>query len=197
VQEGMTEVTRNQSVMQLSTAAGGSSPGDSKSIQGAGARLSAGIDDALSAELADSSAALSSDTANGPATDVLRGTVKFFDSRRGYGFLKASPTDAVEIFVHYTDIVGEGFRSLDHGARVCVFRLLNGLCHRPSCRVQAGHYCRRHRAGDAESISRHGPKWSSSSGERAKTPSAQSGAAQSNRSCDTSQKAIACNGSKF
>jgi CspA family cold shock protein len=45
------------------------------------------------------------------------GTVKWFDSKKGYGFIKgSSPGD--DIFVHYTNIEGEGFRSLKNGEAV-------------------------------------------------------------------------------
>ncbi|NUN51494.1 MAG: cold shock domain-containing protein [Planctomycetaceae bacterium] len=44
------------------------------------------------------------------------GTVKWFDNRKGWGFI-VQP-DGSDLFVHYTCIVGEGFRRLDDGARV-------------------------------------------------------------------------------
>jgi cold shock protein len=48
---------------------------------------------------------------------VARGTVRWFSEEKGYGFI--SPEDGEgEIFVHYTDIEGEGFRSLAEGERV-------------------------------------------------------------------------------
>ena len=50
-------------------------------------------------------------------TRVARGTVKWFSEEKGYGFI--SPDDGEEeIFVHYTDVEGEGFRSLEEGERV-------------------------------------------------------------------------------
>jgi len=45
------------------------------------------------------------------------GTVKWFDSKKGYGFIKG-PDDGHDIFVHYTSIEGEGFRSLKNGESV-------------------------------------------------------------------------------
>jgi CspA family cold shock protein len=48
---------------------------------------------------------------------MVKGTVKCFSEQKGYGFI--SPDNGNEnIFVHYTDIVGSGFRSLKEGERV-------------------------------------------------------------------------------
>ncbi len=46
-----------------------------------------------------------------------QGTVKWFNGEKGYGFIR--PEDAGEdLFVHYSGIVGDGFRSLDEGDKV-------------------------------------------------------------------------------
>ena len=48
---------------------------------------------------------------------MVKGTVTWFSEQKGYGYI--SPNDGGEmIFVHYTDIVGSGFRSLKEGERV-------------------------------------------------------------------------------
>jgi CspA family cold shock protein len=44
------------------------------------------------------------------------GTVKWFDSKKGYGFI-IGPTGE-DIFVHYSNIESEGFRSLREGEQV-------------------------------------------------------------------------------
>ena len=48
---------------------------------------------------------------------MAKGTVTWFSEQKGYGYI--SPYEGGEnIFVHYTDIVGSGFRSLKEGERV-------------------------------------------------------------------------------
>ncbi len=51
------------------------------------------------------------------AEGVARGTVRRFNEEKGYGFI--APDDGGEdLFVHYTGIEGEGYRSLQEGERV-------------------------------------------------------------------------------
>ena len=44
------------------------------------------------------------------------GTVKFFNAEKGYGFI--SPEQGDDVFVHYSNIQGSGYRSLEDGQRV-------------------------------------------------------------------------------
>jgi CspA family cold shock protein len=45
------------------------------------------------------------------------GKVKWFDGKKGYGFIEKEDGSG-DVFVHYQDIVGEGYRTLHEGDRV-------------------------------------------------------------------------------
>ena len=45
-----------------------------------------------------------------------QGTVKWFDERKGFGFIKR--TDGTDVFVHKNAIGGEGYTTLAEGQRV-------------------------------------------------------------------------------
>ena len=47
---------------------------------------------------------------------MANGTVKWFNSEKGYGFI--SREGAADVFVHYSAIQMDGYRSLDEGQRV-------------------------------------------------------------------------------
>ena len=47
---------------------------------------------------------------------MLKGTVKWFIKEKGFGFLTSE--DGADYFVHFTGIVGEGFRTLEEGQEV-------------------------------------------------------------------------------
>ena len=47
---------------------------------------------------------------------MTQGTVKWFNAEKGYGFI--SRTDGPDVFVHYSEIDGNGFRSLEENQQV-------------------------------------------------------------------------------
>ena len=46
----------------------------------------------------------------------MKGKVRWFNERKGYGFIRME--DGREVFVHYSDIQGEEFKSLKEGNEV-------------------------------------------------------------------------------
>lgn len=44
------------------------------------------------------------------------GTVKWFNNAKGFGFIRQD--NGPDVFVHYTQIVGDGFRTLEEGQQV-------------------------------------------------------------------------------
>jgi CspA family cold shock protein len=49
-------------------------------------------------------------------SERILGTVKWFNGGKGYGFIEREDGD--DVFVHYSAILGEGFRNLNEGQRV-------------------------------------------------------------------------------
>ena len=47
---------------------------------------------------------------------MATGTVKFFNAQKGYGFIARE--DGADVFVHYSNIEGKGYRSLEEGQQV-------------------------------------------------------------------------------
>ena len=54
---------------------------------------------------------------------MASGKVKWFNSTKGWGFITAS--DGTDVFVHYSDIEGGGFKSLEEGDPV-EFEIIEG-----------------------------------------------------------------------
>ena len=50
-------------------------------------------------------------------SDRVRGTVKWFNNSKGYGFITREDGEE-DVFVHYSAIESEGYRSLNEGQRV-------------------------------------------------------------------------------
>ena len=54
---------------------------------------------------------------------MAQGTVKWFNESKGYGFITAD--EGKDVFVHYSAIVGDGFKTLAEGQKVS-FEIVNG-----------------------------------------------------------------------
>ena len=53
----------------------------------------------------------------GSKREMPQGTVKWFNAEKGFGFI--APEDgSADVFVHYTEIQGSGFRTLEENQRV-------------------------------------------------------------------------------
>jgi len=47
---------------------------------------------------------------------MVTGTVKWFSNQKGYGFI--TPEEGKDVFVHHSDIQGDGYKTLDEGQKV-------------------------------------------------------------------------------
>ncbi|MBD1380516.1 cold-shock protein [Metabacillus arenae] len=54
---------------------------------------------------------------------MLQGTVKWFNAEKGFGFIEREGGD--DVFVHFSAIQGEGFKSLEEGQKV-TFEIVQG-----------------------------------------------------------------------
>ena len=52
-----------------------------------------------------------------------KGTVKWFNAEKGYGFITGE--NGSDVFVHFSAIQGEGYKTLEEGAAV-EFEVING-----------------------------------------------------------------------
>lgn len=63
----------------------------------------------------------------------MKGTVKWFDSGKGYGFIQAE--DGVDVFVHFSGIEKDGFKTLEQG-QVVSFDVTDGKRGPQAVKVQ-------------------------------------------------------------
>ncbi len=54
---------------------------------------------------------------------MQNGTIKWFNAKKGYGFITAD--DGKEIFMHYTALKMEGYKTINEGEKV-QFEITNG-----------------------------------------------------------------------
>ena len=47
---------------------------------------------------------------------MVEGTVKWFNAEKGFGFI--AQTDGPDVFVHYSEIAGQGFKNLEENQKV-------------------------------------------------------------------------------
>jgi cold shock protein len=66
---------------------------------------------------------------------VAEGTVKWFSNEKGYGFIERGNGEA-DVFVHFSAIEGEGYKSLTEGQRVS-FEVVQGDKGLQASNVQA------------------------------------------------------------
>lgn len=65
---------------------------------------------------------------------MATGTVKWFNAEKGFGFI--AQNDGPDVFVHYSEIDGNGFRSLEENQRV-EFEVTQGQKGPQASRVRA------------------------------------------------------------
>jgi CspA family cold shock protein len=66
----------------------------------------------------------------------MKGFVYWFNDNKGFGFLKSDKVKG-EIFVHYTAIISDGFKTLSEGEDV-TFDLIEGPKGYQACNVKKG-----------------------------------------------------------
>ena len=57
-------------------------------------------------------------------SERVRGTVKWFNNAKGFGFIRREESDD-DVFVHFRSIEGEGYRTLNEGQEV-EFKVVDG-----------------------------------------------------------------------
>ncbi len=63
---------------------------------------------------------------------MSNGTVKWFNAEKGYGFISQESGD--DVFVHFSSIQGEGFKTLEEGQQVS-FDIEEGPRGKQACNV--------------------------------------------------------------
>ena len=63
--------------------------------------------------------------------EPMKGIVKWFDDKRGYGFITGE--DGVDTYVHYTAVLSDGYRTLKHNWHV-EYDVVKGDDGRPEAR---------------------------------------------------------------
>ncbi len=66
---------------------------------------------------------------------MLKGKVKWFDTKKGFGFIHSE--EGNDVFVHYSSIVTEGFKNLEQGQEV-TFELTEGKKGPQASNVRVG-----------------------------------------------------------
>jgi CspA family cold shock protein len=64
---------------------------------------------------------------------MLKGKVKWFDSKKGFGFIEVEGHD--DVFVHFSAIQGEGYKALEEGQEV-TFEITEGARGPQAANVQ-------------------------------------------------------------
>lgn len=64
---------------------------------------------------------------------TFEGTVKWFNEKKGFGFIQR--INGNDVFVHYTDIKGNGFKTLHEGEKV-MFDIIDGSKGEKAANVQ-------------------------------------------------------------
>ena len=65
---------------------------------------------------------------------MVSGKVKWFSDEKGYGFITPD-AGGDDLFVHYSEVVGEGFRTLEEGSAV-EFEIVEGKKGKQASRVE-------------------------------------------------------------
>ena len=53
-----------------------------------------------------------------PHNTMPRGAIKWFNNKKGFGFIANPDGSTADIFVHYSEIRGDGFKTLEEGDSV-------------------------------------------------------------------------------